>query len=261
MNKAFIHKGITQTLQQVTESVMLSDWRMLSKEQIVQDVARLRSIKAQYVTTHLTHRLELHREMLSPLDQALIALYVLLDTLEGRDPARQQALYHALLEAQTPLLLACSLVPSVGEVQVSEDDAFLQIAERSANGSGQEESLGSERESIQQDAIVPDLAHASSPPSQEESTSVVAEEEVSSGSSTWFRWTEEREHQLKETIMQLVGSLDRVDMAVIKQIAAQHDWPKHSIEYKVRRLRIQQSPREAQQEKEAATEDTAKEGD
>jgi hypothetical protein len=225
MKQRALHKNVAETLQLVVEGVMLSDWRLLTREQIVQDVARLRSVKAQYISTHFTQQLEMREEVLSPLDQALLALYLLLDTLEGRDLTQQRNIYRALLEAQTPLLLACSIIPSEeGEEQEAD---HLSVAHQE-----------------------PDLAAASL---VEVSTSS-KEGEVSS-SSKWFRWTEKREQQLIEAITQQVGGLDHLDQVnqvVMKQIATQYDWPLRSIEYKVRQLRLRQTARSSEGQREEA---------
>lgn len=232
MNKT-IHTKVAATLQQVVEGVMLSDWRAVTKEQIVQDLARLRTVKAQYISTHFTRQLEMRKEVLSPLDQALLALYLLLDTLEGRDLAQQRNIYHALLEAQTPLLLACSIIPSEADEEQEADRLSAAHQEPVAERVSQEE------------LQVPDLAV---PSLAEVSTS----SEKEAPSSSWFRWTQEREQQLNEAVTQLVGSLDLVNQATMKQIATQYDWPVRSIEYKIRQLRIRQAPRPNERQREEA---------
>lgn len=229
MKQQALHRNVSDTLQHVVEGVMLSDWRTVTKEQIVQNVARLRTLKAQYVSTHFSHQLEMREEVLSPLDQALLALYLLLDTLEGRDLTQQRNIYLALLEAQTPLLLACSIVPA------EEGEELEPVTERAS----------------QEEPLVPNLAATSL-------VEVSTSSEKEAASSKWFRWNQEREQQLNEAITQLVGGLDHLDQmsqAVMKQIAAQHDWPLRSIEYKVRQLRLRQASRgEGQREAAAAPE-------
>jgi hypothetical protein len=178
MNKP-IHTKVAATLQQVVESVMLSDWRSVTKERILQDVARLRTVKAQYISTHLTHQLEIREALLSPLDQALLALYLLLDTLEGRDLAMQRGIYYALLEAQTPLLLACAIIPlETAEGQEGDDPSVLH-----------QESMA--ESAIQEALQEPDLMVSSQ-------TEISSSDEKEAPSSKWFRWNEERELQLNE---------------------------------------------------------------
>jgi hypothetical protein len=231
-----LHRNVAETLQLVVEGVMLSDWRAVTKEQIVQEIARLRSVKAQYISTHFTHQLTMREEVLSPLDQALLTLYLLLDTLEGRDLDQQRAIYHALLEAQTPLLLACTIVPIEEEVVKDADHLSTVPLVPVVEHVGLEE------------VQAPDLTL----PSPESS---IASHKKESSSNNWFRWTEEREQQLIAAITQLVGGLDHLDQvnqAIMKQIATQYDWPVRSIEYKVRQLRLRQVPRHNEEQREEA---------
>jgi hypothetical protein len=72
--------------------------------------------------------------------------------------------------------------------------------------------------------------------------------EESSPSNGWFRWTEEREQRLMEAITTSVGSLEKINGAVIKKIATELSWPHKSVEYKIARWRKQNQEHAAEPE-------------
>jgi hypothetical protein len=105
------HAQIAEEIQQVVEVIALGDWRAMTSNQLNQVAAHLRAIKARCIATCLIHP-KTGQDVLSFLDQALVALYTVLDRLEGHD---QHTIYQALLEVQHPLLLAHATIPREGE--------------------------------------------------------------------------------------------------------------------------------------------------
>jgi hypothetical protein len=201
------HIQVAEGIRRTVETVILGDWRQLSEEQLVQAAARLRTIKARYVQTRLTHPDGQH-DVLSFLDQALIALYLVLDTLQGRDPTKQRAIYHALVEAQSPLLLAHSMIPI-------------------------DEPAGEERLTI----VVPETHHSIIAPVND-----AAEEQ---GKAERFLWTEERLSLLQQALA--TGEPQETVAATIAAIAQRYQWPRSAVRYKVYALlRARNAGRESQ---------------
>ncbi len=112
-----LHTKVAQSLQRTIEDILLVDWRTLGIQDITQSAARIRSLKAQYMSTHMKQGLEIQHVILVQMDDVLITLYSLLDLLEGRDVTFQQTLYTTLRQAQTPLLAAYAQLPQSDSAQ------------------------------------------------------------------------------------------------------------------------------------------------
>jgi hypothetical protein len=200
------HTRVAQTLQQMVEVVILGDWRTLTKDELIQQAARLRTVKAQYILAHLRQHQEMQPAILQPLDQALLELYILLDHLDGCHSEQQQDVYRALLAVQFPLLAAYAQVPG----EDPEEKAVEEGQEAPV-----EENVTSEHET------------PAGAPQEKEGR---------------FSWTEERVRTLKEALSQ--HSTLNAHVASM-QIAAHYGWPEKTVEYKVYALRKAASARQA----------------
>jgi hypothetical protein len=211
-----IHDRVADGLQRTLETVVLGDWRTLSEDQLKQAVARLRTIKASYLNHPMpSDHLEQSHHALASLDDALVSLYLTLDTIEGRDVAKQRDIYRALLDVQYPLLRARAALPlPVDAVQDGEDE--IRQTETS---------------------VAPAVAHSAPVVQQGGAEEAHGEHEDNKEVHKQFRWSQGRLLQLQEAMRE---SRQSNTQAMIKEIATHFGWPVNAVSYKVYALRLQQ---------------------
>jgi hypothetical protein len=237
MNISVIHGRVADGLQRALETVVLRDWRMLSENQLLQAVARLRTIKASYLN-HQMHPDHLEQPALASLDEALLALYLALDTIESRDVAKQRDISRALLDVQYPLLRARASLPLPLETaQDGEDDA---------PSSQHTETFAASAPPHPGPTIQPEEGHEEHGKQKDDKE---AHKQI--------RWSQGRLLQLQEAMHE---SRQPSTHAMIKDIASHSGWPVKAVEYKAYALRQQHHGTQEHAPEQAASE-TAKEDD
>jgi hypothetical protein len=234
-----IHNRVADGLQRTLETVVLGDWRTLSEDQLKQAVARLRTIKASYLN-HPMPPDHLEQPSLASLDEALVALYLALDVIEGRDVAKQRDIYRALLEVQHPLLRARAALPlPVDAVQFIDGEDEIRQTEAS---------------------VAPAVAHSAPVIQQdgaEETHGEYEDDKDVHGQAKQFRWSQGRLLQLQEAMRE---SRQSNTQAMIKEIATHFGWPVNAVSSKVYALRLHPNGAQDHTQEQAVSED-AKEDD